>query len=211
MENLTPRQCSWSAPWSPRGPMVIRCLSITGLPLISHLGCTLVFPSRMIKQLGSLQDILADTDHTTYQIAWANSAPSPTGRFLQANEILQIWDTRLTQDLYFPEHSTDEERAYCATSTYVAFFYLQNLGPQAAIPGYATPTTMHKELRFILEERDQHRHELTETIARLIDQKEIRRVLAQARTRKDNLNREIIRLNTTLDQARARAQGPSQS
>ncbi|OWM90869.1 hypothetical protein CDL15_Pgr027356 [Punica granatum] len=118
-----------------------------------------------------------------------------------------MWDTRLTQDLYFPEHPIDKERAYCATSAYVAFFYLQDLGPQATIQGYATPTAMHRELQLIRGERDRHRRELAEIIARLIDRKEI--LLARARTCEDRLEREISRVSAVLDQARARAQGPS--
>ncbi|PKI67278.1 hypothetical protein CRG98_012350 [Punica granatum] len=38
MQQLTPEQISWSTPWNPDGPMAIGCPTITGLPLISHLG-----------------------------------------------------------------------------------------------------------------------------------------------------------------------------
>ncbi|PKI40547.1 hypothetical protein CRG98_039062 [Punica granatum] len=54
---LTPEQLLWCASWNLGGPMAIGCPVITGLPLISHSGSTLVFPNRVIRQLGGVQDV----------------------------------------------------------------------------------------------------------------------------------------------------------
>ncbi|PKI35399.1 hypothetical protein CRG98_044209 [Punica granatum] len=65
------------------------------------------------------EDIPTDADRTAYKVAWADSTPSPIGRFLRVSGIRWMWDTRLMQDLYFQEHPTDKERAYCATSAFL--------------------------------------------------------------------------------------------
>ncbi|PKI78873.1 hypothetical protein CRG98_000734 [Punica granatum] len=67
MEQLTPSQLLWATRWNHGGPMAIGCPTVVGLPLISHLGSTLVFPSRVIRQLGSLQDIPTEADRTPYR------------------------------------------------------------------------------------------------------------------------------------------------
>ncbi|PKI66964.1 hypothetical protein CRG98_012629 [Punica granatum] len=43
---LTPARFLWVARWSPGGPMITRCPGIVGVPLLSHLGNTLIFPGR---------------------------------------------------------------------------------------------------------------------------------------------------------------------
>ncbi|OWM67443.1 hypothetical protein CDL15_Pgr027200 [Punica granatum] len=50
-------------------------------------------------------------------------------RFLQIREIRRQRDASVIQRLYFPEHPTDEERAFSATSAYVAQFYPQGSTP----------------------------------------------------------------------------------
>ncbi|PKI56662.1 hypothetical protein CRG98_022950 [Punica granatum] len=67
LEELTSTQFLWVARWNPDGPMIMGCLGIVGLPLLSHLGSTLVFPSRVIRQLGGLQDILSEVDCLAYR------------------------------------------------------------------------------------------------------------------------------------------------
>ncbi|OWM73858.1 hypothetical protein CDL15_Pgr018918 [Punica granatum] len=66
MEGLTPTQFLWAACWNPGGSLTIGCPSVIGLPLISHLGSTLVFSARVIRQLDGLQDIPIEVDHTPY-------------------------------------------------------------------------------------------------------------------------------------------------
>ncbi|PKI70103.1 hypothetical protein CRG98_009566 [Punica granatum] len=155
--------------------MAIGCPTIIGLPLISHLGCTLVFLSRVIRQLGHLQDIPADADRSAYQLTWVEVSPSAIGRFTRVHEVRQMWETHLSQNLYFPKFPTDEERAFSATSSYVAW-----------------------------EERDRLRRELADIRAELTDQRELQRELAQTCACVESLNREIARLSATLDQARAK-------
>ncbi|PKI59569.1 hypothetical protein CRG98_020032, partial [Punica granatum] len=71
----------------PRGPMITGCSEIVGVPLLSHLGSTLIFPSRVIRQLGGLQDIPAEADHLPYRIQWVDSTSTAPARFLQIREI----------------------------------------------------------------------------------------------------------------------------
>ncbi|OWM63372.1 hypothetical protein CDL15_Pgr022117 [Punica granatum] len=179
----------------------------------------LVFSSRVIRQLGGLQDIPVDTDRSAYQLTWVEVSPSAVGRFTRVREVRQIWETRLSQNLYFPEFPTDEERAFSATSSYMARFYPQGLepvhppralpaprAPPAAIPQIesSVQAPMHMELQTIREERDRLRRELDDTRAELTYQRELQRELAQTRTHVESLNREIARLSATLDQARAK-------
>ncbi|PKI36567.1 hypothetical protein CRG98_043042, partial [Punica granatum] len=43
---LTPARFLWVARWNPGGPMITGCPGIVGVPLLSHLGSTLIFPDR---------------------------------------------------------------------------------------------------------------------------------------------------------------------
>ncbi|OWM77600.1 hypothetical protein CDL15_Pgr016998 [Punica granatum] len=118
--------------------MITGCLGIVGVPLLSHLGSTLIFPNRVIRQLGGLQDIPAEADRLPYRIQWADSTSTAPARFLQIREIHRQRDASTIQRLYFPEHPTDEERALSATSAYVAQFYSQgSTSPQLS---QTTPT-----------------------------------------------------------------------
>ncbi|PKI37178.1 hypothetical protein CRG98_042431, partial [Punica granatum] len=84
---LTPARFLWAARWNPGGPMITRCPGIVGVPLLSHLGSTLIFPGRVIRQLGGLQDIPVEADHLPYRIQWADSTSTAPARFLQIREI----------------------------------------------------------------------------------------------------------------------------
>ncbi|PKI59636.1 hypothetical protein CRG98_019973 [Punica granatum] len=65
---LTPARFLWVARWNPGSPMITGCPRIVGVPLLSHLGSTLIFPARVIKQLGGLQDIPAEADRLPFRI-----------------------------------------------------------------------------------------------------------------------------------------------
>ncbi|PKI50211.1 hypothetical protein CRG98_029394 [Punica granatum] len=137
LQELTSAQFLWVTRWNPGSPMIIGCPGIMGVPLLSHLGSTLVFPGRVIRQLDGLQDILVEADCLPYCIQWADSTSSTPVRFLQIWEIRRLRHISVIQRLYFPEHPTDEERAFSATSAYVAQFYSQDsVSPQRpqAIP-----------------------------------------------------------------------------
>ncbi|PKI41950.1 hypothetical protein CRG98_037657 [Punica granatum] len=43
---LTPARFLWVARWNPSSPMITGCPGIVGIPLLSHLGSTLIFPGR---------------------------------------------------------------------------------------------------------------------------------------------------------------------
>ncbi|OWM91094.1 hypothetical protein CDL15_Pgr002688 [Punica granatum] len=195
-------------------------IRVRTVPLLSHLGSTLVFLGRVIRQLGGLQDIPAEADRLPYRIQWAVSTSTALARFLQIQEIHHQRDAGTIQHLYFPEHPTDEERALSATSAYVAQFYSQgSTSPQwsQTIPTpRATPTpapgaesstqaAMCAELRAIKEERDRLRCELVDSHAEVADYRELQTELARARARLEHLDREMARLSAKLDRVRARA------
>ncbi|OWM66878.1 hypothetical protein CDL15_Pgr021441 [Punica granatum] len=140
--------------------------------------------------------------------------------FLQIREIHRQRDASTIQRLYFPEHPTDEERAFSATSAYVARFYPQGSTPpqrpQAAPTPRATPTlapeaessiqaAMHAELRAVREERDRLRCELVDSRAEVADYREVQTQLTRARAWVAHLDWEMARLDTELDRVHKRA------
>ncbi|OWM77007.1 hypothetical protein CDL15_Pgr010095 [Punica granatum] len=200
--------------------MITGCPGIGGVPLLSHLESTLIFSGRVIRQLGGLQDIPAEADRLPFRIQWADSTSSATARLLQIREIRRQRDANTIQRLYFPEHPTDEERAFSATSAYVARFYLQGSTPpqrsQATPTPRATSTlapeaesfiqaAMHAELQAIREERDRLRCELVDSRAEVADYRELQTELGRARARVTHLDREMARLSVRLDRVQARA------
>ncbi|OWM70401.1 hypothetical protein CDL15_Pgr008690 [Punica granatum] len=155
-----------------------------------------------------------------FRIQWADSTSSAPARFLQIREIRRQRDASTVQRLYFPEHPTDEERAFSATSAYVAWFYPQGSTPpqrsQATPTPRATSTlapeakssiqaAMHAELQAVREERDRLRCELVDSHAEVADYRELQTELTRARTRVAHLDREMARLSTELDRVHKRA------
>ncbi|PKI67495.1 hypothetical protein CRG98_012079 [Punica granatum] len=222
LHGLTPTRFLWVARWSPSDPMITECSGIVGVPLLSHLGSTLIFPNRVIRQHGDLQDIPAEADRLPYRIQWADSTSTAPARFLQIRQIHLQRDASIIQRLYFPEHPIDEERALSATSAYVAQFYSQEpkspWRPQTVPILRAAPTSapeaesstqaaMRAELHSIKEERDRLRCELVDSRVEVANYREFQTELARARTWITALDREIARLSATLDRARARARG----
>ncbi|PKI62007.1 hypothetical protein CRG98_017593 [Punica granatum] len=136
---LTPSRFLWVARWNPGSPMITGCPGIVGVPLLSHLGSTLIFLGRVIRQLGGLQDIPAEADRLPFRLQWADSTSTAPDRFLQIREIRRQRDASTIQRLYFPEHPTDEERAFSATSAYVARFYPQGSTPPQRSQAAPTP------------------------------------------------------------------------
>ncbi|OWM66798.1 hypothetical protein CDL15_Pgr012390 [Punica granatum] len=66
---------------------------------------------------------------------------------------------------------------------------------------------MRAELHSIREERDRLRYEYVDSRAEVADYRELQTELARAPARIAALDREIARLNATLDRAWARARG----
>ncbi|PKI62727.1 hypothetical protein CRG98_016881 [Punica granatum] len=207
---LTLARFLWVARWNPGGPMITGCPGIVGVPLLSHLGSTLIFPGRVIRQLGSLQDVPTEVDRLPFHIQWADSTSTAPARFLQIRKVRHQWDASIIQRLYFPEHPTDDERVFAASLAYVARFYARGLAsPQ---PSHAAPTpcatstlaletessiqaAMHAELRAIREERDMLRCELVDSRAEVADYRELQTQLTRARARVAHLDREMARLS----------------
>ncbi|PKI50978.1 hypothetical protein CRG98_028629 [Punica granatum] len=198
MEEFTLAQFLWITRWNPGGPMIIGCPSIIGLPLISHLGSTLIFPARVIKQLSGLQDIPIEADRTSHRFKWANTTISLPYRILWVREVRRLWSTRIVQELYFPEHPTDEERAFSATAAYVMQFHPYGFAPirrlrkpqmlqtpQADIPDAESSIqgAVRTELQVIRAERDRLRCELVDIRAELTDHRELQSELVQTRAR----------------------------
>ncbi|PKI73169.1 hypothetical protein CRG98_006456 [Punica granatum] len=94
---LTLARFLWVARWNPGGPMITGYPGIVGVPLLSHLGSTLIFPGRVIRQLGGLQDVPAEADRLPFRIHWADSTSTTPARFLQIREIRRQWDTCVIQ------------------------------------------------------------------------------------------------------------------
>ncbi|PKI74122.1 hypothetical protein CRG98_005485 [Punica granatum] len=159
---LTPSRFLWVARWNLGGPMITGCPRIVEVPLLSHLGSTLIFPSQ--------------ADRLPFHIQWADSTSTAPDRFLQIQEIRRQRDASTIQRLYFPEHPTDEERAFSATSAYVA-----------------------------REERDRLRCELVDSRAEVADYREVQTQLTRARARVAHLYREMARLDAELDRVHKRA------
>ncbi|OWM74042.1 hypothetical protein CDL15_Pgr004916 [Punica granatum] len=143
-----------------------------------------------------------------------------------ANGTLASYSVCTSPSLYFPEHPTDEERTFSATSAYVARFYARGLAPpqrsQAAPTPRATSTlapeaessiqaAMHAELRAVREERDRLRCELVDSRAEVADYKELRTELTRARARVAHLDREMARLSAELDRVHKRARNHAHS
>ncbi|PKI56389.1 hypothetical protein CRG98_023219 [Punica granatum] len=63
-------------------------------------------------------DISTEADRLPFRIQWADSISTALARFLQIREIHRQRDASTIKRLYFPEHPTDEERAFSATSAY---------------------------------------------------------------------------------------------
>ncbi|OWM82736.1 hypothetical protein CDL15_Pgr024886 [Punica granatum] len=151
---------------------------------------------------------------------WADTTLSLPDRVLRVREVRRLWSTRIVQELYFPEHPTDEERAFSATATYVMQFHPYGFAPvrqlripqmlqipQANIPDAKSSVqgAMHTELQVIRAERDRLRYELVDIRAELTDHREFQSELAQTHARIVSQDREIARLSAMLDRARARA------
>ncbi|PKI45309.1 hypothetical protein CRG98_034302 [Punica granatum] len=173
----------------------------------SHLGSTLIFPGRVIRQLGGLQDIPAEADRLPFRIQWADSTSSAPARFLQIREIRRQRDASTIQRLYFPEHPTDEERAFSATSTYVARFYPQGSTPPQRSQATSTPratstlapkaessiqAAMPAELRAVREERDRLRCKLVDSRTEVSDYRELQAESTRAHARVAHLDREMV-------------------
>ncbi|PKI52239.1 hypothetical protein CRG98_027369 [Punica granatum] len=83
LRELTPARFLWVAHWNPGGPMITRCPGIVGVPLISHLGSTLIFPGQRFTVNGTLAPYNASTSPSIlptksehfppHQQTWLNS------------------------------------------------------------------------------------------------------------------------------------------
>ncbi|OWM87126.1 hypothetical protein CDL15_Pgr002690 [Punica granatum] len=210
LRELTPARFLWVARWNPSGPMITRCPGIVGVPLLSHLGSTLIFPGRVIRQLGTLQDIPAEAHRLPYRIQWADSTSTAFARFLQIQEIHRQRDASTIQRLYFPEYPTDEERALFRHVSIrgSVLFIGTDVAPAAVSEAESsTQAAMRAELHSIREERDRLRCKLVDSRAEVADYRELQTKPDRARARITALDREIARLSATLDRARARARG----
>ncbi|PKI71963.1 hypothetical protein CRG98_007646 [Punica granatum] len=73
---VSPKGFKWRAAWMPPGPMALRCHDFNGIPLLSHAGSTTYFPSRVMRQFGSLQTVPEDTARTRFEHTWREDQTS---------------------------------------------------------------------------------------------------------------------------------------
>ncbi|PKI50398.1 hypothetical protein CRG98_029226 [Punica granatum] len=160
-KRLTPAQFLWAARWNPGGPMTIGCPSVIGLPLISHLGSTLVFPAQVIRQLGGLQDVPIEAYRTPYRFVWTDIIALLPDRGLTPVRLRHLpWIPNAPQ-AGVPDAESSVQGA------------------------------IRTELQSIREERDRLRCELVDICAEHIDHRELQSELAQIRVHIANQDREI--------------------
>ncbi|PKI65922.1 hypothetical protein CRG98_013693 [Punica granatum] len=144
----------------------------------------------------------------------------PLEEVVTIREIRRQRDASIIQHPYFPEHPTDEERAFSATSAYVARFYPQGSTPPQRSRTTPTPratstlapeaessiqAAMHAKLRAVREERDRLRYELVDSRAEVADYRELQTELTRACARVAHLDQEMARLSSELDRVHKRA------
>ncbi|PKI33940.1 hypothetical protein CRG98_045669 [Punica granatum] len=191
---IAPRGFKWRAAWMPPEPMAFRCPDFYGVPLMSHARSTTYFP--------------APVDQ------------APADRQSNVKQVLDTWQTVITERPYFPEHPTLDERDFQATEEYIIRFYrwgpathedLVN-SPRVEDGGspVATPTpymAIQAELTHLRAERDRLRREVAEKDEQLVDQRQLQRELAQTRAELQRRDQELVRANATLERSRKRARG----
>ncbi|PKI48906.1 hypothetical protein CRG98_030682 [Punica granatum] len=167
-----------------------------------------------------IQDIPIEADRSPHRFRWVDTTASLPDRVLRVREVRCLWGTRIVQEFYFPEHPTNEERAFSAIVAYVMQFHPYGFAPvrrlripqmlqtpQADIPDAESSVqgAMHTELQVIRAEQDRLRCELVDIRAELTDHRELQSKLAQTRACIVSQDKEIAHLSATLDRARARA------
>ncbi|OWM91226.1 hypothetical protein CDL15_Pgr000170 [Punica granatum] len=112
----------------PPGPMALRSHDFNGIPLLSHAGSTTYFPSRVMRQFGSLQTVPEDTARTRFEHTWREDQTSVDCQS-DIQQVLSAWRTAVTELPYFPEHPTQDERDFRATEEYILRFYRRTVKP----------------------------------------------------------------------------------
>ncbi|PKI54985.1 hypothetical protein CRG98_024657 [Punica granatum] len=167
-----------------RGP------DFNGVPLVSHAGSTTYFPTRVMRQFGSLQTVLEDTVRARFEHTWREDQTF-VDRQRDIERVLDAWRTVVIERPYFPEHPILEEQNFQTTEEYVLRFYwwgptahkdfvdsprAKDSGPMGAS---LTPNVaIQAELANIRAERDHLRREVVEKDEQLVDQRQLQRELA---------------------------------
>ncbi|OWM65124.1 hypothetical protein CDL15_Pgr020933 [Punica granatum] len=162
----------------PPGPMALRCHDFNGIPLLSHAGSTTYFPSRVMRQFGSLQTVPEDTARTRFEHTWREDQTSVDCQ----SDIQQL----------VHEDSTDSPQ-------------LEDSTPYGA-PSTSS-IAVQAELTSLRSERDRLRWEVAEKDEQLIDQRQLQRELAQALAELQRRDQELARANATLERSKKRTHG----
>ncbi|PKI56472.1 hypothetical protein CRG98_023110 [Punica granatum] len=165
----------------PGGPMITGCLGIVGVPLLSHLGSTLIFPDR-------IRELHRQWDASTIQRLYFPEHPTDEERALSA--------TSAYVAQFYSQGPTSPQRSQTAL--------MPRATPTSALEAESsTQAAMRAKLHSIREERDRLRCELVDSRTEVGDYRELQTELARARV--TILDREMARLSATLDRTRARA------
>ncbi|PKI51800.1 hypothetical protein CRG98_027848 [Punica granatum] len=173
-------QFLWAARWNLGGPMTIRCPSVIGLPLISHLGSTLIFPGRVIRQLDG---------HT-----------GSHGQTLQVHSLTSFYK--------FERFDACGARTLFGLAPVFHLRMAQiPRAPQVDIPDAESfvQGAICTELQTIREEQDRLLCKLVDMCSKLTGHRELQSELAQICARIASQDREIAHLSAMLDRARAKA------
>ncbi|PKI66180.1 hypothetical protein CRG98_013433 [Punica granatum] len=166
---VSPKGFKWRVAWMPPGAMALRCHDFNGIPLLSHVGSTIYFPARVMRQFGSLQTVPEDTARTRFQHTWREDQTSVDCQS-DIQQVLSAWHTAVTELPYFHEHPTQDEWDFQATEEYILHFYrwiplaqedfTGSPRPEGSTP-YGAPSTssmaVQAELTNLRSERDCHR------------------------------------------------------
>ncbi|PKI64545.1 hypothetical protein CRG98_015108 [Punica granatum] len=145
-----------------------------------------------------IHDIPIEADRTPHRFMWTDIIALLPDRVLRIREVQRLWSTRTVQELYFPEHPTDDERAFLATVAYVVQFHQQGL--TLFVGDIFHGFLMHR-MRVFQTRRAQSKEPFAQSCSPL---GELQSELAQIRVHIANQDREITRLSAMLDQARAK-------
>ncbi|PKI63074.1 hypothetical protein CRG98_016525 [Punica granatum] len=113
--------------------MALKCPDFYGIPLVSHAGSTTYFPARVVRQLGGLQVVPEDMTRDRFEHIWWEDQTS-VDRWQAIEQVMAAWQVVVTEQPYFPEHPTQEERDFQATEEYVLRSYRWCLSTSGDLP-----------------------------------------------------------------------------
>ncbi|PKI63896.1 hypothetical protein CRG98_015677 [Punica granatum] len=199
--------------------MALKCPDFHGIPLVSHVGSTMYFSVRVMRQFGSLQTIPEDRAHTRFEHTRREDQTSVDCQS-DIPQVLSAWRTAVMELPYFPDHPIQDERDFQVLEEYILRFYRWSSSAHEDFTGspqlegstlYAASSTSSRavqaELTSLRTERDNLCREIAEKDEQLIDQRQLQRELAQAHAELQRRDQELARSNVALERSRKKARG----